>query len=369
MFSPQLQIILIGSVVALACSLLGTFLVLRKMSLMSDAISHSILLGIVLAFFVVENLASPLLLLGATLIGLLTVFLTEMLVRTRRLKEDASIGLVFPLLFSIAVILISKFASQVHLDMDAVLLGELAFAPFDRFIAWGIDFGPQSLWLMGVILLMNLLFIVLFYKELKISTFDPGLATALGFSSVLLHYALMALVSITAVGAFDAVGAILVVALMIVPPSAAYLLTRRLSLVLILSGVIGVLSAIFGYGLAYLLDASIAGCMATMTGIFFGLAFLFSPQRGLIAKARFHARRKIVFASHLLTVHLLNHEKSVRESVENTVGNIYKHLKWNERFSSKVLSYAVRVGLITRKREKLFLTSLGRETAKNVMVQ
>ena len=151
----QLDIQLTGAVVALACAIPGVFLVLRRMALMTDAISHAMLLGIVVAFFITGDVASPVLLIGAALTGLLTVVLVEVLTGTRLVKEDAAIGLVFPALFSIAVILISRYAGNVHLDTDAVLLGELAFAPFRRLELLGVDIGPRSLWVMSVILLIN----------------------------------------------------------------------------------------------------------------------------------------------------------------------------------------------------------------------
>ena len=179
-----------------------------------------------------------------------------------------------------------------HLDVDAVLLGELAFAPFNRLEWHGYDLGPQTLWLMGAILLLNVLFIATFYKELKLSTFDTALAGALGFAPAAIHYAFMTLVSVTAVGAFDAVGSILVVALMIAPPAAAYLLTDRLPRMLGISAAIGALSAVSGYWLAYLLDASVAGSMATMTGVLFLLTLLLAPERGLLAVARRRRRQR-----------------------------------------------------------------------------
>ena len=206
MTSGQIEIQLLAVVVAVACALPGTFLVLRRLALVSDAISHSILLGIVLGFFVAGDVNSPLLLLGAALVGLLTVVLVSLLQRTGLVKEDAAIGLVFPALFSIGVILISRYANDVHLDLDAVLLGELAFAPFDRLVFWGWDFGPISLVVMSLILALNLTAVTVFWKELKLSTFDPALAVALGFTPALVQYGLMSLVSLTAVGAFDAVG-------------------------------------------------------------------------------------------------------------------------------------------------------------------
>ncbi|PDW02480.1 metal ABC transporter permease [Candidatus Viridilinea mediisalina] len=284
--SMQLEIQIIAALVAATCALPGVFLVLRRMAMISDAISHTILFGIVVGFIIVRDLASPWLLVGATLTGVLTVWLVELLTRSQRVKEDTAIGLVFPLLFSLAVIMLSGLAGgNMHLDEHSVLLGELVFAPFDRLTFFGLDL-PRAIWINSGILLLNLLFIGLFYKELKLSTFDPQLAAALGFSPVLLHYALMTLVSLTAVGAFDAVGVILVVALIVGPPAAAYLLTDRLSLMLILSVGIGIISAITGYWLARLLNTTIAGAMATMVGVVFSLVFVFAPRYGLIRRLR-----------------------------------------------------------------------------------
>ena len=175
---------MIAAVAAAACALPGVFLVLRRMALMSDAISHAILLGIVLAFFVVENLASPLLIARRPRYRRARHRGAGRAAEAHRLvREDAAIGLVFPVLFSLGVILISRYAGNVHLDIDAVLLGELAFAPFDRWVVAGCDLGPQALWLMGAILLAERrCFVALFYKELKLATFDAGLAAALGFA-------------------------------------------------------------------------------------------------------------------------------------------------------------------------------------------
>ena len=239
MTSFQIDIQLTAIVTAIACSTLGGFLVLRRMAMLTDAISHTVLLGIVIGFFVVQDLASPLLIFGAAAVGVLTVSLVALLERSRLVKGDTAIGLVYPVLFSIAVLLISRFAGDVHLDTDAVLVGELAFIPFDRLYVLGYDIGPRGFFLMGGILLINLAFIVIFYKELKLSTFDAGLATALGFMPLLIHYVLMSLVSITVVSAFDIVGSVLVVALVVVPPATAYLLTDRLPRMLVFERVTG----------------------------------------------------------------------------------------------------------------------------------
>ncbi len=308
--SPQFEIQLIAVIMAVGCALPGVFLVLRKMSMMSDSITHTILLGIVLAFFMVHDLSSPLLILGAAMVGVITVWLTEMLGSTRLLAEDAAIGIVFPLLFSIAIILITRYAGSVHLDTDSVLLGELAFAPFDRMIVAGVDIGAKAIYTTGTLLLLNLVVIIVFFKELKVVTFDPMLAAVLGFTPALVHYGLMTLVSLTAVGAFQAVGSILVVAFMIGPPVTAYLLTDDLKWMLILSGLIGAVNGVLGYQMAALLDVSIAGSMAVMTGIVFLLVFVFAPGRGLVSALLRQRNQKIQFAKMTLLFHLYNHESS-----------------------------------------------------------
>lgn len=365
---PQLEILLIGILVVAACSLPGVFLILRGMSMMSDAITHSVLLGIVLAFFVVGTLNSPFLIVGAALAGLLTVSLTELLISTKKVKEDASIGLVFPFMFAIAVILISKFAGDVHLDTDAVLLGEIAFAPFDRFVLWGIDLGPQSVWMIGSILLVNLIVILALYKEFKLSTFDRGLAASLGFRPGWIHYLLMALVSMTAVAVFEVVGSILVIAFIIAPPATAYLLTHRLWQMIPLSMLFGTVAVVLGLALATWWDVSIAGMMATMTGVLFLLVFLFAPGRGLVAKMVRHRRQKWQFAVHMLLVHLLDHEGTRKEKEESRIRTIDEHMRWEDRFAARVVYKASSQGLVDASGEHLKLTEKGRETARQVMV-
>lgn len=369
MSAPQIEIQLIASIVAVACALSGVFLVLRKMAMMSDAISHSILLGIVLAFFITKDIASPLLIIAAALTGVITVSIVELLNRTKLVKEDASIGLVFPLLFSAGVILISRYAGNVHLDIDSVLLGELAFAPFNRFSAFGHDIGPKSMIIMSVILILNIVFLSVFYKEIKLSTFDTGLAAALGFSPAFIHYGLMSMVSITAVGAFDAVGSILVVAFMIAPPATAYLLTDRLSRMMFISAFIGILCAISGYWIANLIDASIAGSMATMAGVIFFLVFLFAPDRGIIAISRRRMRQRWEFAQVMLAVHLLQHQDLSPGSYENHVDHCYKHLNWSLPFAERVIGMAKGKRLLKEKDGYLALTDAGRKRAQQALTQ
>jgi manganese/zinc/iron transport system permease protein len=366
--SPQLEVQLIAVSVAAACALPGVFLVLRRMAMMSDAISHTVLLGIVLGYFLTRDLTSPVLFLGAVATGVLTVSLVELISRTGLVKEDAAIGLVFPALFSIAVILISRFAGNVHLDVDSVLLGELAFAPFDRLSFLGLDL-PRALLIGIATLLLNLLLVVLFYKELKLATFDAGLAAALGFAPALVHYGLMTAVSLTAVSAFDAVGSVLVIALMVAPPAAAYLLTDRLPLMIGLSMLIGVLSALAGYWFSNLLDVTIAGSMATMTGVAFLLAYLFAPERGMLAGATRRARQRWEFAQQMLVLHLLNHEGTADAAQECSPAHVGDHLRWRPTFTEAVLHRAEQDGLIRHDGSLLALTERGRSLAQEASLR
>ncbi|GAA0872859.1 metal ABC transporter permease [Gangjinia marincola] len=356
MSSAQLEIQLISVLVAIACAIPGTFLVLRKMAMISDAISHSILPGIVIGFFLTENLNSPLLILLAAFTGVLTVWLVETIQKTGLVKEDTAIGLVFPALFSIGVILIAKNANDVHLDIDAVLLGELAFAPFDRLLINELDLGPKSIWVIGSILFVNVILLFTFYKELKLSTFDKGLAISLGFSPVLLHYGLMSVASVTVVGSFDAVGAILVVALMIAPAASAYLLTDDLKKMLLLSCLIGAMSAIGGYWLANLLDASIAGAITTVLGIIFLMVYLFAPDRGIISvmlKEK-QQRKEVLLLTFLL--HLQNHD----EEKERRVQHLQEHINWQKLKAREILQLAEKNNLITINNAIISLTEKGK---------
>ncbi|NER13064.1 iron chelate uptake ABC transporter family permease subunit [Leptobacterium flavescens] len=356
MTSAQIEIQLIASLVAIACAIPGTFLVLRKMAMISDAISHSILPGIVAGFFLTHDLNSPWLILLAAVTGIITVFLVEFIQKTGLVKEDTAIGLVFPALFSIGVIMIAKNANDVHLDVDAVLLGELAFAPFDRLEVNGTDLGPKSLWVIGCILLITVALLITFFKELKLSTFDKGLAATLGFSPVIMHYGLMATASVTTVGAFDAVGAILVVALMIAPPAMAYLLTTDLKKMLILSVIFGVIGAIAGYWVAHWLDASIAGSMTSVLGVLFLLVYLFAPGKGLISVLYRQKRQRVEV--HLLTflLHLQNHE----EESERHVNHLNEHINWQKVRSKSVLDLALKNNMITIEDDIISLTKKGK---------
>lgn len=277
--SPETWVILTASLAAVSCGLIGVFLILKKNVMLGDGISHAALPGIALAFLISGSREPFTMLIGATALGLLTAFLTESLNRTGRLAQDASLGIVFTFLFAVGVILISVFAGQIDLDLDCVLYGEIAYIPFDRTIWAGSDIGPRSFWTLASILVVVILFISLFYKQLKITIFDPQLADTIGINSRLYHYLLMTVVSLTVVAAFESVGAILVVAMLVAPGAIAYLLSDRLHIILGLTVLLGLTCALGGYSLALAWNASISGSIATVSGALFTIALFISPHK------------------------------------------------------------------------------------------
>jgi len=362
----QFEILIIAMFVSASCAVLGSFLILRAMAMMSDAISHSVLFGIVIAFFIVSSLSSPLLIVGAGLSGLLTVVMVDVVNKKKFIKKDASIGLVFPLLFSIAIIIISKYAGNVHLDIDSVLLGELAFAPFNRFILDGTDIGPKSLYVMITLFILNSFFIAFFYKELKITTFDKSLSSTLGFRPKILNLFLMGMVSITCVAAFDVVGSILVIAYMIIPPATAYLLTEKLSYMIILSVIVGMLSSIAGFILANLINANIAGSISVVCGLFFLLTLFLSPGNGIISNFRDRIRKEWLFSESLLLVHLSNHEGQPDYDEESRIDHLNQHMLWDLKFGEKVVGIALKNGHLLISGQNLVLTGKGREYVEEI---
>lgn len=285
MTANDYYIILTASFVACSCALLGCFLILRKMAMVGDAISHAVLPGIVIAFLLSGSRDSVTMLVGAGLIGILTTFLIEFFHKKAKLQTDASIGVTFTWLFAIGVVLISQYAGKVDLDQDCVLYGEIAYVPLDLIVlSNGIIVGPKAIFVTGIVLVAVALFIGFGFKELFLTTFDPAYASAIGISTVLWHYLLMGAVSVTTVASFESVGAILVVALLIAPAATAYLITDHFPTMLALACGFGILASFGGYYTAVWLDGSIAGAIAAVSGVQFMLTFLFSPTHGILFK-------------------------------------------------------------------------------------
>ena len=284
-------IIAAGVLCAIASSLVGNFLVLRRMSMLGDAVSHAVLPGLAAAFLITGSRHSLPMFVGAAIVGVLTALLTQWIRSFGKVDEGASMGVVFTTLFALGLVMIVRAADTVDLDPGCVLYGAIEFTPLDTIRWLGVDV-PRVVITLGIVSLLNLAFVIVAYKELKLTSFDPSLADTMGLRSSWVHYTLMTLVAITAVASFESVGNILVVAMMVVPAAAASLLTDRLPWLIVTSAIIGTLSAILGHLAAIHVPAafgfastSTAGMMALAAGSLFLLAMVFGPKNGLVIQA------------------------------------------------------------------------------------
>ncbi len=363
-------IVAVGILCSVSCALLGNFLVLRKMSMMGDAISHAVLPGLAVAFLLTEDRTSWPMFVGAAIAGVLTALFTEWVRGYGKVDEGASMGVVFTALFALGLVLIVRGADSVDLDPGCVLYGAMESTPFDMVRVFGMGM-PRVAVTLGGVLLLNALFVLVFYKELKLTSFDPALATTLGINSRVMHYVLMTLVAITAVAAFEAVGNILVVAVLIVPPAAAYLLTDRLRTMILLSVLIAAASAVLGHMAAIAVPAgfgyssvSSAASMAVVTGLLFAAAMLFAPQRGVISKLRARGdlsrqiERQDVLA---LLFRVEEHGGSVLPA------HLGDALDVSVTRRSRIVDGLRQRGLVMRDDARISLTDLGRDKARDLV--
>ena len=273
--------------------------------MMGDAISHAVLPGLAIAFVITGSLSSFTMFIGAAVVGILTAVFTQSILHWGKVDESASMGVVFTTLFALGLVIIRRGADSVDLDPDCVLYGAIELVPLDALTLFGRTFEvgaagpvPRAVAVLALILVLNLAVVLLLYKELKITSFDPALATTLGISSQVMHYVLMTLVAVTTVASFESVGSILVIAMLIVPGAAAHLLSDRLHTMILCSLVIALLSAVLGHlgaitvpgWLGYMdasgrpVSTSTAGMMAVVAGLLFLLAMLAAPRHGLLSK-------------------------------------------------------------------------------------
>ena len=311
-------IVITASLAAMACALPGVFLVLRRQSMMGDALSHTVLPGIVVAFLLsyglrdagwisasAQSATLPLVLFaGAVALGILSAMLTEFVQKLGNVESSAALGVVFTSLFALGLLLIRLKADSVHIDPDCVLYGNV------ETVKLGVAGIPRATAMVGGLLVVNLVLALLFYKELTISAFDPGLATTLGIRARLMHYALMATTAATLVAAFESVGSILVITMLVAPAATASLLTDRLPTRLAVTLLVALTTACLGHVMALTLpsfifsrlgfsgvqDASTAGMMAVACGVVFALAMFFAPRHGVISKAVGQARLELRLA-------------------------------------------------------------------------
>ena len=353
-------------ITSLACAVLGVFLVLRRLSMVSDAISHSVLLGIVIGYFVTKDIGSVLLIIGASLFGVLTTVCIELLIKSKRVTEDASVGIIFPLFFSIAVILITRYARNVHLDTEMVLIGEIILAPLHRINFLGLSL-PKALIQMSFVLLINIVFIAVFFRKLKISSFDPVYAGVAGIAGAGLYYVFMALVSFTAVSAFESVGAILTISFFISPAASAYLISKDLKITIFLAAVYAVVNSCIGYFLAVKFNVSMSGMCALVSGLTFMITIAVYPG-GIITKIIRYIKNKNRFSRELLILHIDNHTGKKNALGELGYSTIREHIAWSDSKLKYVLDKLIKKGYVYRAKERgvYSLTETGKKLSDDI---
>ncbi|NUM34231.1 MAG: metal ABC transporter permease [Candidatus Brocadiae bacterium] len=364
--SHEIWIMAIGALVCSSCGILGCFLILKKLSLMGDAISHSVLPGIVIAVMLTGKIHSIWVVLAAGIMGILTPVFTDMIKKSGLVHEDTAIGAVFTTLFALGVVMVSQIGN-IDLDVDCVLYGEIATTPLDVLILSGISFGPKAFWILAMVFSANFLFVFLFYKQLKISTFDPALAKAMGLHPERVHYLLMAMISITTIACFEAVGSILVVAMLIVPGACAYLLTQRLKIMLILSIVAGALFSISGYAItiAFQGDVSVSGSMTSAAGVFFFLVLFLSPSQGILVTLwKKYENKHSLIRDHIL-LDLYRQEEKGKSPI--TQAHFLSEYGYTTQQDIKALKKLLQNKMVLSKEDAICLSPDGKKRAQEMM--
>jgi ABC-type Mn2+/Zn2+ transport system permease subunit/Mn-dependent DtxR family transcriptional regulator len=266
-----IQRALVASItIGISCGLIGTYIMLRRMSLIGDALAHAVLPGVVVSFMIAGK-SEVGLFVGAVVSGILTVLLIGFVNRNSRIKEDTSIGIIFTGAFALGILLVSQL-KQVHIDLSSYLFGDVL----------GVSTGDITLSL--IIMVIIIACILLFYKQLLITSFDPTMAMTIGISTTVVHYMLMTLLSMSIVAGLQSVGVILIIAMLITPPATAYLLSDNLKKILVLSAIFGMLSSVIGLYLSYHFNFASGASIVLVAVTLFMLAFLFSHKEGVVTR-------------------------------------------------------------------------------------
>jgi manganese/zinc/iron transport system permease protein len=373
--SMDTWIVVAGALSAVACAIPGNFLVLRRMSMMGDAISHAVLPGLAIAFLMTDSRSGLTMFIGAAVVGLLTAVFTQWVNHFGKVEESASMGVVFTTLFAIGLVIIVRAADHVDLDPGCVLYGAIELVPLDTLVFMGLEM-PRVVLTIGIVLIINLLFTVLFFKELRITSFDPNLAMTMGVNANVVHYAVMSIVAVTTVACFESVGSILVIAMLIVPPAIAYLLTDRLYVMVPLSAAIAVLCAVLGHILAIIgpglvgfgdRSTNTAGMMAVVAGLIFVITLIFAPRHGVLS--RWLHQRSLGLSM-------------LREDVLGLIYRLEEHDPQQTVVAPQVLRQAlgigpftrgiamrglIRAGLVRRRNRLYEITETGRHKARDLV--
>lgn len=326
---------------SIACSTLGVFLVLRNMSMLADAISHSVLLGIVIAFFITRDLRSVYLIIGAGIFGLISVFCIESLAKSQRIVKSDAVGVVFPLFFAIAVILISRYARNVQLNTETILVGEVTFASLDKVNIFGLVVARNVV--KAVIMgLLNIIFVYVYYKGLKIASFDESYAILLGYNTTALFYIFMSLTSFTAVVSFEAIGSVLALSFFITAPASAYLIAKSLWKMIAYSILFSFINCTLGFLIAIYFDVSMSGTCAFIGMLIFVIMLIVTAVKKIL-----HRKDLIInIKENMFIMHIGNHLREGNNFIENNISNISKHLNWNNKEVQKISKGLMLRGLV-----------------------
>lgn len=343
--------------IGITCGLVGAFIMLRRMSLIGDALAHAVLPGVIIGFMIAGK-GQAAMFIGAVSAGIITSLMIGFVNRNSRIKEDTSIGVMFTGAFAVGILLVSQL-KNVHIDLTSYLFGDILGVSYDDLI------------LSGIITFVVMLSIILFYKQLLVTSFDPTMAAVMGISTALIHYFLMSLLSMTIVASLQSVGLILVVAMLITPAATAYLLTDRLPKMLMLSVFFAVFTALVGLLGSYHFNFASGASMVVFATLVFLITLVISPSHGVLIK---YIRRKKVAEKHLAQDVLkviykrcydINKVKSVKENVS------YKELsEWIGspiNLISKVVERLRREDLVAIDNGNICLTASGEKYSLRII--
>jgi ABC-type Mn2+/Zn2+ transport system permease subunit/Mn-dependent DtxR family transcriptional regulator len=341
-----------SSLVGIMCGILGCFIILRNMALIGDALSHAILPGVVVGFIIAGHSVLAFFT-GAVLAGLITAILITWIQRNVKAKDDAAIGIVFTVMFALGVMGISWVSRQegVHLDMKDFLFGNV------------LGIANQDLWLTSLVTIYVIICVVFFYRYFFITTFQHILATTMGISVSTLHYFLMLLLSFAVVASLQSVGVILVIAMLIIPASTAYLLTSRLKIMIIISAFFGLLSTVAGLFIAIILETTPGPAMTVTAAGFYAIAVFLAPERGLLFKHLRLRSKKLNIAAEDLLKDILK----LNETGQFSYNKLIAKSSLNKFSLNSKLEKLRKRGLITGNKYNIALTEKGTDAAKQLV--
>jgi len=357
-----LRIVGLGSaLLGLVSGMLGAFAVLRRQSLLGDAVSHAALPGVVIAFLLTGSKAPWVLVLGAIVAGWAGALCLAVITRHTRLKQDAALGIVLSVFFGFGLLLLTfvqRMPTAAKAGLDKFLFGQAA------------TLMESDLATMGLLGGLALLVVMLLWKELKLFTFDPDFAAGAGYPVGVLDLLLLALTVVAIVIGLQTVGVVLMSAMLVAPAAAARQWTERLNRMVLLSGAFGAAVGLLGAVTSSLVPRLPTGptIVLYMSAVVL-LSLLIAPKRGVVARARLQARQRWQFATEALLVHLLQHEGTAAQAEENTAGHATAHMRWSAAYAARVLRQATGRALVERSGDRLALTPAGRETARRAMMR